>query len=113
MSDRIVYKVMSLAELRQMQRDRVFHGSPADITDGYIHLSRGSQLAATLDKHFSGVDGLMLAAVDLSRLGDTVRWEPSRGGQLFPHIYGSLPVEAVVSVAALERTPDGSVKLPA
>ena len=55
----------------------------------------------------------MLAAVDLSRLGDTVRWEPSRGGQLFPHIYGSLPVEAVVSVAALERTPDGSVKLPA
>jgi uncharacterized protein (DUF952 family) len=55
----------------------------------------------------------MLAAVDLSALGDTVHWEPSRGGQLFPHIYGLLPVGAVVSVATLERTPDGAVKLPA
>ena len=113
MSDRIVYKVMSARELQQMQRDGVFHGSPADMADGYIHLSRGSQLAATLDKHFSGVDGLMLVAVDLSRLGDTVRWEPARGGQLFPHIHGTLPVEAVVSVAALERTADGTVTLPA
>jgi uncharacterized protein (DUF952 family) len=113
MSDRIVYKVMSVAELTQMQSDGVFHGSPADIADGYIHLSRGSQLAATLDKHFSGVEGLMLAAVDLSRLGDTVRWEASRGGQLFPHIYGPLPLEAVISVATLALTPDGAVKLPA
>jgi uncharacterized protein (DUF952 family) len=55
----------------------------------------------------------MLAAVDLSQLGDTVRWEPARGGQLFPHIYGRLPAGAVVSVATLERTPDGVVKLPA
>jgi uncharacterized protein (DUF952 family) len=113
MPDRIVYKVLSVAELRQMQRDGVFHGSPADIADGYIHLSCRSELAATVDKHFRGVDGLMLAAVDLSRLGDAVRWEPSRGGQLFPHIYGLLPVEAVVSVTTLERTPDGAVKLPA
>jgi uncharacterized protein (DUF952 family) len=113
MSDRIVYKVMSAAELQQMQRDGVFHGSPADIADGYIHLSCRSQVAATLDKHFSGIDGLMLAAVDLSGLGDTVRWEASRGGQLFPHIYGLLPVGAVVSVTMLERTPDGAVRFPA
>jgi uncharacterized protein (DUF952 family) len=113
MLDRIVYKIMSSAELKQMQRDGVFCGSPADIADGYIHLSCGSQLAATLDKHFSGVDGLMLAAVELSRLGDTVRWEPARGGQLFPHIHGSLPVGAVVSVAPLERTANGMVRLPA
>jgi uncharacterized protein (DUF952 family) len=112
MSDRIAYKIMSAAELIQMQRDGVFRGSPADIADGYIHLSRGCQLAATLDKHFSGVDGLVLAAVDLSRLGDAVRWEPSRGGQLFPHIHGLLPVDAVVSVAMLERTADGAIKLP-
>jgi uncharacterized protein (DUF952 family) len=91
----------------------VFRGSPADIADGYIHLSRGSQLAETVDKHFSGVDGLVLVAVDLSRLGDAVRWEPSRGGQLFPHIYGLLPVDAVVSTAALKRTPDGAIELPA
>ena len=95
-----------------MQRDGVFRGSPVDIADGYIHLSCGSQLAATLDRHFSGVDGLMLAAVDLSLLGDSVRWEQARGGQLFPHIYGLLPLSAVVSVAAVERTADGAVRLP-
>jgi uncharacterized protein (DUF952 family) len=72
MSDQIVYKVLSASELQQMQREGVFHGSPADIADGYIHLSCGSQVATTLDKHFSGVDGLVLAAVDRSGLGDTV-----------------------------------------
>ena len=113
MSDRIVYKVMSTAELQQLQRDGVFHGSPADIADGYIHLSCGSQVAATLDRHFSGVDGLVLAAVDLSVLGNAVRWEPARGGQLFPHIHGRLPVGAVISVAPLERKADGMVRLPA
>ena len=104
MSDRIVYKIMSAAELEQMNRDGEFRGSPADIADGFIHLSCASQVAATLDKHFSGVDGLMLVAVDLSRLGDTVRWEPARGGQLFPHIHGHLPAGAVVSVSAVEDT---------
>ena len=113
MADRIAYKIMLSEELRQMQRDGVFHGSPVDSADGYIHLSCASQLAETLDKHFSGIDGLMLAAVDLSRLGDTVRWEPSRGGQLFPHIHGALPIGAVVAVAAVERTADGAVNLPA
>ena len=113
MLDRIVYKIMSAAELKQMRRDGVFRGSPADIADGYIHLSCGSQLTETLDKHFSGVDGLMLVAVDLSRLGDTVRWEPSRGGELFPHIYGVLPIDAVASTATLERAADGAVRLPA
>jgi len=113
MLDRIVYKIMSATELEQMRRDGVFRGSPADIADGFIHLSCGSQLAATLDKHFSGIDGLMLAAVDMSLLGDTVRWEPARGGQLFPHIYGDLPVEAVVSFATLERAADRTITLPA
>jgi uncharacterized protein (DUF952 family) len=113
MADRIGYKIMSSRELEQMQRDGLFSGSPADIADGYIHLSCAAQIAATLDKHFAGVDGLVLAAVDLSRLGDAVRWEPSRGGQLFPHIHGILPMDAVVSVVPLERADDGSVKLPA
>lgn len=111
--DRIVYKVMSKAELQQLRRDAVFRGSPVDIADGYIHLSRGSQLAATLDKHFPGAEQLMLVAVDLSRLGDTVRWEPARGGALFPHIYGHLPIGAVVAVTAVERDADGAVRLPA
>ena len=113
MTDRIAYKIMLPGELEQMQAAGLFRGSPVDLADGYIHLSCGSQLAATWDKHFGGVSGLMLAAVDLSRLGDAVRWEPSRGGQLFPHIYGVLPVDAVISVAPLERAVDGAVKLPA
>jgi uncharacterized protein (DUF952 family) len=113
MPDRIAYKIMSSTELEQMRRDGSFRGTPADIADGYIHLSCGSQLAATWAKHFSGVDGLVLAAVDLSRLGDAVRWESSRGGQLFPHIYGVLTIDAVVSAAPLERTANGAVKLPA
>jgi uncharacterized protein (DUF952 family) len=111
--DRIVYKIMSSAELQRMRDDGEFRGSPADVADRYIHLSCGSQLAATLDKHFIGVDGLMLVAVDLSRLGDTVRCEPARGGQLFPHIHGPLPIGAVVSVAPVEREADGMVRLPA
>ena len=107
MPDRIVYKVMSATELQQMQRDGVFRGSRADVEDGYIHLSRGSQLAATLDKHFSGVDGLMLVAVDLSQLGDTVRWEPSRGGQLFPHLYAPLDPALAKGVTNAPLGPDG------
>jgi uncharacterized protein (DUF952 family) len=113
MLDRIVYKIMSAAELTQMRSDGVFRGSPADIADGYIHLSCASQLAATLDKHYRGVDGLLLVAVELARLGDTVRWEPARGGQLFPHIHGVLPAGAVVSAGPVERTADGAVRLPA
>ena len=113
MPDRIVYKIMSAVECRQMRRDGVFRGSPVDIADGYIHLSCGFQLVETLEKHFSGTDDLMLAAVDLSRLGDTVRWEPARGGQLFPHIHGVLPIDAVIAIAAVERSPDGAVRLPA
>ena len=112
MPDRLAYKIMSSTELEQMRRDSLFRGSPADVADGYIHLSCASQLAGTLDKHFIGVNGLMLVAVDLTRLGDAVRWEPSRGGQLFPHIHGVLTMDAVVSAAPLERTPDGAVKLP-
>jgi uncharacterized protein (DUF952 family) len=112
MLDRIVYKIMSAAELTRMRDEGEFRGSPADIADGYIHLSCGPQLAGTLKKHYSGVDGLMLVAVDLSRLGDVVRWEPARDGQSFPHIYGALPIDAVVSVAPVERAADGTVRLP-
>ena len=113
MPDRIAYKIMTSTELEQMQRDGLFRGTPVDTVDGYIHLSCGSQLAETWDKYFSGVSGLVLAEVDLSRLGDAVRWELSRGGELFPHIYGVLTTDAVTSVVPLERTPDGATKLPA
>jgi uncharacterized protein (DUF952 family) len=95
--DQIAYKIISATELEQMQRDGVFHGSAVDLADGYIHLSTKDQLAETLAKHFRGMADLVVLAVDLSRVTAPVRWEPSRGGQLFPHIYGPLPMTAVLS----------------
>ena len=112
MPDAIAYKVLTTDQFEQMRRDGYFHGAPVDIADGYIHMSSASQLGATIDKHFGNRTDLVLAAVNLAGLGDAVRWEPSRGGQLFPHLYGVLPMEAVVAFGPMERTVDGSVKLP-
>jgi uncharacterized protein (DUF952 family) len=96
--DKIAYKIISATELERMQRDGAFHGSAVDLADGYIHLSTKDQLPETLAKHFSGKTGLVILAVDLSRVTAGIRWEPSRGGQLFPHIYGPLSMDAVLSI---------------
>jgi uncharacterized protein (DUF952 family) len=95
-----------------MQREQTFLGSAVDVADGFIHLSTAGQLAVTVDRHFQGQTDLVVAAVDLSCLGDAVRWEKSRGGALFPHIFGVLPMAAVLAAGPLEREPDGAVKLP-
>jgi uncharacterized protein (DUF952 family) len=112
MSDPIAYKVMTTAEFAAMRAAGRFDGSAADRADGFIHLSTAAQLAGTLDRHFAGQTELMVLAVDLARLGDTVRWEPSRGGQLFPHIHGALPMDAVTAAGPLRRAADGTVCLP-
>jgi uncharacterized protein (DUF952 family) len=96
--DKIAYKIISATELEQMKSAGVFHGSAVDVADGYIHLSTKDQLAETLAKHFSGKTGLVILAVDLSRVTAEIRWEPSRGGQLFPHIYGPLSMDAVRAI---------------
>jgi len=108
----IVYKVMTAPQLAQFMADGLFHGAPVDLADGYIHLSTADQLTETVDKHFAGQHGLHVVAVDLARLGAAVRWEPSRGGQLFPHVYAALPLSAVTAQASLSRTTDGAVRLP-
>ena len=92
------YKILPPTQWAQFQADGIFHGAPVDLADGYIHLSTADQLQATLDKHFSGQSGLMIAEVDLAILGNSVRWEVSRGGALFPHVYGPLPMAAVLKV---------------
>ncbi len=112
MPERIAYKVMTVAEFADMQRAGEFRCSPADVADGFIHMSSAAQLAATIDTHYRGRTDLVLAAVDLTRLGEAVRWEPSRGGQLFPHLYGPLPMDAVTAAGPLTRSADGSVRLP-
>lgn len=92
------YKILTADQWAQFQADGVFHGAPVDLADGYIHLSTRDQLQGTLDKHFAGQSGLVIAEVDLAQLGETVKWEVSRGDALFPHIYGSLPMAAVLGV---------------
>lgn len=96
MADRYVYKLLDAAEWREAVAEGVFHGSAVDLTDGYIHLSTAAQLDETARKHFAGRTNLMRLTVDLEALGDKVLWEPSRGGALFPHIYGPMPVAAVI-----------------
>ncbi|WP_066819917.1 DUF952 domain-containing protein [Sphingomonas mali] len=113
MSDRpaIAYKVLTADQMRALEAD-AFEGAPIDLADGYIHLSTREQLTETVDRHFVGQSDLWVAAVDLAALGDSVRWEESRGGALFPHIYGTMPLDVVIAYGALERDDDGSVKLP-
>ena len=95
------FKILTADQWAQFKADEVFHGAPVDLADGYIHLSASDQLQGTLDKHFVGQAGLVIAEVDLVALGDAIRWEVSRGGALFPHCYAPLPMSAVLRVEQL------------
>ena len=106
------YKVLTGAQMAELLDTGRFAGAPVDLADGYIHLSAEAQLAGTIDKHFVGQTGLFIVTVDLAALGDAVRWEVSRGDALFPHIYGTLPMAAVIAHGPLARGNDGSVILP-
>jgi len=108
----VAYKVFTADQMVQLEADGAFAGAPVDLADGYIHLSTADQLEETVAKHFGGQDNLHIVAVDLEALGGMVKWELSRGGALFPHIYGALPLTAVTAYGALERGPDGKVRLP-
>ncbi|KUO52087.1 MAG: hypothetical protein APF82_03440 [Sphingomonadales bacterium BRH_c42] len=98
--------------MEELLTQQVFHGAPVDLADGFIHLSTDEQLRGTLDKHFTGQENLYLARIDLAALGSDVRWEPARGGALFPHIYGPMPLTAVIMHGHVQRREDGSVLLP-
>lgn len=93
------FKILTAQQWAQFQADGIFHGAPVDLADGYIHLSAADQLQGTLDKHFAGQSGLVIVEVNLAALGNSIKWEVSRGGALFPHIYGVLPMAAVMSIA--------------
>jgi uncharacterized protein (DUF952 family) len=108
----MAYKVLTAEQMATLEHDGTFAGAPIDLADGYIHLSTAAQLAETVDKHFAGQDDLHVAAVDLEALGDKVRWEESRGGLLFPHLYGTLTLDTVVAYSPLDRHGDGTVRLP-
>lgn len=107
-----VYKILSATLWRDAERNGVFHGAPVDISDGYIHFSAAEQVAETAAKHFAGQTDLILLHVDAGRLGARLKWEPSRGGSLFPHLYGALDLTAVIRVDPLPLAADGRHHFP-
>jgi uncharacterized protein (DUF952 family) len=103
----IVYKIVATEEWAKAQAAGAFAGAAVDRADGFIHFSTAEQAPETAAKWFAGRDDLTLAAVDAEALGDDLRWEPSRGGALFPHLYAALPMSAVVWARLLPLGADG------
>lgn len=97
---RLLYKILSEQEWRQAESAGFFAGSPVDIQDGFIHLSSAEQVRETAARHFAGRDGLVLVAFPEGALAG-LTWEPSRRGELFPHVYGAISIQAAVSVDPL------------
>lgn len=93
--DKTIYKIVAQELWQEARRLGVFKGAPIDLKDGYIHFSTAVQAVETARLHFSGQAGLLLVAVDATVFGDALKWEPSRGGDLFPHLYADLPLDAV------------------
>lgn len=102
-----IYKIISASEWKAAEAAGVFKGVAIDLTDGYIHFSTASQAAETAAKHFSGQTDLLLITINPDALTQELTWEPSRGGALFPHLYGDLNMEAVAEKAALPLNADG------
>jgi uncharacterized protein (DUF952 family) len=107
-----IYKISPQQVWNDAARTGIFAGAPVDIADGYIHFSAAHQVHETAAKHFRNQPGLILAAIDARALGEALKWEPSRGGDLFPHLYSLLPMSAVVSVIALPLDSDGIPIVP-
>jgi uncharacterized protein (DUF952 family) len=107
-----IYKICERAQWRAAEAAGQFRGSAADERDGFIHFSTAAQLAETAAKHFTGQKELMLVAVDASAFGTALKWERSRGGDLFPHLYAALPLNAVRWARLLPDEMDGRRLLP-
>lgn len=108
-----VYKILGAEEWAAARAAGVFLGAAVDHADGFIHLSGADQVAGTLALHFAGRDDLVLAGFDAAALGDALRWEASRGGALFPHLYGPLDLAHLSSATPLPRDAAGAHILPA
>jgi len=109
---RTIYKICDAPAWRAAEQAGVYRGSADDARDGFIHFSTAAQLAGTLARHYAGKTDLQLIAVDAAALGEALRWEPSRGGDLFPHLYGELALSAVTGVQQLTTRADGSHDIP-
>jgi uncharacterized protein (DUF952 family) len=94
--DQAIYKICERALWEEWERSGILPASGADVRDGFIHLSTAAQVRDTAARHFAGAADLMLVAIDAAALGGALKWETSRGGDLFPHLYGALPLTAVI-----------------
>jgi len=109
----LIYKIAPDALWREAEAAGRFDGAPVDLADGFIHFSTADQVRGTAARHFAGRADLLLIAVDAEALGPALKWEPSRGGALFPHLYGPLGLTAVRAVGPLPLGPDGGHRFPA
>ena len=109
---RTIYHMCTRAEWQAAEAEGLYPGSSQDAADGFIHFSARDQVAVSAAKHRAGQDGLVLLSVDAGALGDALKWEPSRGGALFPHLYVPLPVAAVTKVDDLPLGADGHHVFP-
>ena len=108
----IIYKIAPEVLWREAEKNGRFTGALIDIADGFIHFSTASQAKETAAKHFAGQTDLVLVAIDGARLGDALKYEVSRGGALFPHLYGVLDMSAVLWVKPLPLGADGAHQFP-
>ena len=108
----VIYKLCPSSLWREAGAAGVFTGAPIDHRDGYIHFSTGAQARETARLHFAGEDDLVLVAVDTEKLGKALKYEASRGGDLFPHLYAPLDLAAVLWVKPLPRAADGRHDFP-
>lgn len=113
MNDKVIYHMCRAEEWVQALSDGSYPGSSQDRADGFIHFSTCDQVWTSAAKHRRGQSGILLLAVDATALGEALKWEPSRGGQLFPHLYGPLDVEAVIETTPLPLDDDGIHVFPA
>lgn len=108
----VIFKIAPESLWREAEARGLFEGAPVDLADGFIHFSTAAQLRETAAKHFAGQDDLLLIAVDGGALGPALKYEPSRGGDLFPHLYGPLPLDSVTSVHPLPLDAHGQHVFP-
>lgn len=108
----MIYKICPAALWREAEREGAFRGAPIDLADGYIHFSTAGQAEETAAKHFAGQDDLLLVAIEAEKLGAALKWEQSRGGALFPHLYGTLALGAIAWAKPLPLGSDGRHAFP-
>jgi uncharacterized protein (DUF952 family) len=108
----VIYKIVTRQQWQDALQEGIFYGSPADLADGYIHFSTAVQLQETAEKHFAGQADLLLLLVKTDPISENLRWERSRSGELFPHLYAPLPLEAVKKMYEIGNGHDGRHQFP-